>query len=143
MIYSSITVGFEGKSSRLEADFLPEIMLDPNSEYCCALVDIIITNCVEMSKLTDQNVLRVECDIKTSSYINGPRSRSFHQFAPSTSRVNSGTLVEIPQNLIYFPVKIKNLRSIQISLVNREGQLVDLKGDLNYRIHIKKITSTK
>lgn len=36
---TSLTVSFSGTSSVLRADFFPEITLNPNYNYCCALLD--------------------------------------------------------------------------------------------------------
>lgn len=43
---TSFTVAFTGKSSVLRADFFPEIILDPNAEYCCALLDFTTYNSI-------------------------------------------------------------------------------------------------
>lgn len=43
---TSFTVSFTGTSSVLRADFLPEILLDPNTEYCCGLLDFTTYNSI-------------------------------------------------------------------------------------------------
>lgn len=43
---TSLTVTFTGTSSVLQADFFPEISLDPNGSYCCALLDFSTYNSI-------------------------------------------------------------------------------------------------
>lgn len=155
----SLTVGFSGTESVLRSDFLPEITLDADCDYSCALLDLIIKNKsdADLKKIVDLNVIRVNCDIISGSYINGQQSHAIHQFATGTTVVKSHksvkkqpdvnnqsstsdqTIVEIPKNLNYLLVKIKSLRTIQISLVDQSGNPVDIGGGVVFcRINIKK-----
>lgn len=259
---SSLTVTFTGTSSVLRADFFPEITLDPNSNYCCALLDFttynsipnisnvqnqnndftfkyvtkekdgvkkdakgkpiikevtklktislptgaykvedilnylkqqfavekinftyetsVITSKVKISfdidiewtdgtvlsvigfkkenrsrifkskssywsdtivKITNIDVIRVECDIISSSYINGKHCHTIHQFCPN--KVQTGyKFIEVPKHIIYLPIKEKHLRSIQISIIDQNGKLIDFQGEqISCRIHIKKDSS--
>lgn len=250
---TSFTVSFTGKSSVKRADFFPEIVLDPNVNYCCALLDFTTYNSIpnviegqnnefkfkyqkeekkwnkttnkydypsvskdiaismptgaydvedilkylkwaldgqkisftyEISvasssvaiefdidiewtsgtvlnligfqnqqtfkkkttyrsehivKITPIDVIRIECDIISGSYINGKQSHTIHQF--SHCKVDPGyKFIEVPRHLIYFPIKDKQLRYIQISIVDQDGHLVDFRGEqISCRIHIKKV----
>lgn len=250
---SSFTVTFTGTSSVLRADFFPEITLDPNANYCCALLDFTTYNSVpniiegennqfkfnyptvnkkwnqqskkydmndvmkqvtislptgayevedilkylkwelnahkisltyeisvasssvgiefdtdiewtegtllnligfhnkktfksnrtnksdQIVKITNIDVIRIECDITSGSYINGKPSHTIYQF--SHGKVNPGyKFIEAPRHLIYFPIKDKQLRSIQISIIDQNGNLVDFRGEeITCRIHIKKV----
>lgn len=162
---SSITVTFSGKSSVLQSYFLPEIILDADCDYSCALLDLYIKNKNEadLRRIVELSVVRINCDIISGSYINGERSQTIHQFATSTSVVKghkavkkqSGasevsldvkdqTFVEIPKHLNYFPIKSKNLSSIRISIVNQDGNLVDIDGAyIICRINIKRDINEK
>lgn len=136
---SSLTVVFSGTSSILQAHFLPEIILD--DDYSCALLGlIIITNGEnDLKKIVDLGVLLIDCDIISESYINGERKHTIHQFATSASDVKGLTFVEIPKHLNYFPVKTKNFRSIQVSIVDQNGKQVDTNGaNIICRINIKR-----
>lgn len=140
---SSLTVTFTGKTTVLQSQFLPEIILDADFEYSCALLDLFIKNKKEnngeMKKIIDLNLIRIECDIISGSYINGARSHIIHQFATSASHVKGSTFAEIPAHLNYFPVKIKNLRGINISIRDLEGKPIDIGGgDIICRINIKR-----
>lgn len=143
---SSLTITFSGTSSVLHNYFLPEIMLDEDCEYSCALLDLIIKkNNQEFVELVNLNVIHIDCDIIFGSYINGVRNHTIHQFATSASHVKDQTLVEIPKHLIYFPVKIKNLCSIHIAIVDQQGKVVNITDcDIICRINIKRdnITTT-
>lgn len=92
----------------------------------------------EVVKITSQDVVRVECNIVSGSYINGKRSQSIYEFA--TNKVNVGyKIIERPNNLIYLPVNTKRINFIQISFVDQNGDLIDFRGEsITCRIHIKK-----
>lgn len=134
---SSLTVTFTGKTAVLQANFLPEITLDEKSDYSCTLLDLVIKNVGDINKIS--NVIRVDCDIISDSYINGERGHAIHQFVSSASRTKGQSIIEFPKHLNYFPVKIRNLRSIQISIVDQNGELIKLNGgDIICRINIKR-----
>lgn len=137
---SSLTVSFSGKNTELQANFLPEIILDENYDYSCALLDLIITNSTNVNKIVTSGVLNINCDLISGSYINGVQSRAIHQFHASASRVKDQTLVEIPNHLNYFPVKIKDFQSIQISIVDSNRKPINIYGgDIICRINIKRV----
>lgn len=253
---SSLTVSFTGKSSVLQANFFPEILLDPDANYCCALLDFTSYNSIPnivsgqnsdfvykvkvkkkvkdengqervidefeertitlptsmyevedilkylklelrrfhisftydineasatvqisfnpevtwiggtllhvigykykdnensrqfeknylynsdlIAKITNIDVIRIECDIVTGSYINGESCHTIHQF--SHCKVPPGyKFIEVPQHIVYLPIKEKRLRSIQISVVDQDNKLIDFRGEqISCRIHIKK-----
>lgn len=93
----------------------------------------------DIIKITNIDIIRVECDIASGSYINGKPSHTIHQF--SHCKVEPGyKFIEVPRHLIYFPIKEKQLRSIEISIVDQNGHLVDFRGEeISCRIHIKKV----
>lgn len=141
---SLITVNFSSSSasSVLQAHFLPEIILDEDYDYSCAFLDLIIktkseTDLKELAKL---DVLRINCDVVSGSYINEERRHTIHQFATSASHMTGRILVEIPKNLIYFPIKFKSLRSIQISIVDQNNKLININSDCDIfcRINIRR-----
>lgn len=142
---SSLTVAFSGTTPVLQCNFLPEITLDANFEYSCALLDLFIDNKQKfnLNEIVNLKVLHIECDIISDSYINGEPKHVIHQFATGTARVKGGTFVEAPNHLIYFPIKTKNLRSIQISLHDHNGKLINFNGgEIFCRINIKREISS-
>lgn len=136
---SSLIVAFSGTSTVLQANFLPEITLDVDKNYSCALLDLIIHDSEDVDKIKGLELVQIKCDIVSDSYINGKRCHTLYQFATCTSRVNNKTFVEIPANISYLPVKTKNLRSINISIVDRKGNPIDISsGNIICRIKIKR-----
>lgn len=138
---SPLTVTFSGKSSLLLCNFLPEIVLDEECEYSCALLDLIIksNHAFELKELVNLEVMYINCDIISESYINGVQNQIIHQFATRAAVAKGQTFVEIPKHLNYFPIKTKNLRSIQISIVNHKGVLINITGgEITCRINIRR-----
>lgn len=142
---SMLTITCTGTSSILHSRFFPEIFLDAESNYNCALLDLIINDCEVVDKIIKLGLIRIECDIVSHSYINGKQSHTIHQFATGTSYWKGNTFVEIPRNINYLPIKkTENLRSIQISIIDQSGKLVDInEGKITCRISIKKGSKDK
>lgn len=86
------------------------------------------------------NVIRIHCNIVTGSYLNNHPSHSIHEFS---LRVPPGSkIVEVPHNVIYFPITVKSIQRIDISIVDENDQLVNFRGEtITVRLHIKKINS--
>lgn len=82
------------------------------------------------------NAIRVECNIISGSYINHMKARTLHTFG-----LNIGPgykLNETPRTIIYFPVTVKQIGSLTISLVDQDGNLVNFRGEtITVRIHLK------
>lgn len=136
---SSITVAFSGKKSILQAFFLPEISLNDDAVYSCALLDLIVISEKNIKKLSDLGLIRVNCDIISGSYINGKQCHIIHQFAAGAARVKGNTFSEYAKHLNYFPINSKHLQSIQISFVNPKGELINFyDSDISCRIIIKR-----
>lgn len=94
----------------------------------------------DIVRITNIDVIRIECDIVSGSYINGKHCHTIHQF--SNCKVRPGyKFIEVPQHIIYLPIKERQqLRTIQISIVNQDGELIDFRGEqISCRIHIRKI----
>lgn len=138
---SALTIAFSSESSVLHANFLPEINLDEEYDYSCALIDLTIKSNqnFNVTEIVSLGVLYVDCDIISESYINGVRKQTIHQFTDSTALVKKQRIEEFPKHMIYFPIKTKNLRSIQISVVDRNGKPVNISGgEFICRINIKR-----
>lgn len=139
---SSLTVSLSGKTSILQSSFFPEISLDKNCDYSCALLDFFITGSEDLNGIVNSGVILIDCDIISDSYINGKPNHTIHQFAVSTSNVQGRSFVEIPKHLNYFPLKARNLRSIQIFITDRQGKILNTNGgDIICRINIKRTTA--
>lgn len=141
-MFTQLTLAFTGKESVIQASFLPEITLDEEWDYSCALLDLFIkkqdaTKWVDVLK---SDLIYVHCDLILGSYINGVSKQTIHQFVTSASHVNPHTIAEIPKQLNYFPIKTNKLSSIQISLTDREGAAIFTTTgvDIFSRIKIKR-----
>lgn len=84
------------------------------------------------------NIIRVECNIITGSYLNNQASHTIHEFSP---KVPPGYKInEVPQNVIYFPITVKNIQKIELSLIDQNNQTVNFRGEtITIRLHIKKL----
>lgn len=82
-------------------------------------------------------VVRVECDIISGSYINGKPSHIIYEFAPN---VPPGyRIIEIPKNIIYFPINHNNISSINIRLLDINNNLINLRGEeVQLYLHIRR-----
>lgn len=84
------------------------------------------------------NVIRVQCNIITGSYFNSQASHTIHEFSP---KVAPGyKIIEVPQNVIYFPITVKSIQRIDLTLVDQNNQLINFRGEtITIRLHIKKL----
>lgn len=84
------------------------------------------------------NIIRVECNIITGSYLNNRASHAIHEFSP---KVPPGYKInEVPQNVIYYPITVKNIQKIELSLVDQNNQSINFRGEtITIRLHIKKL----
>lgn len=82
-------------------------------------------------------VVRIECDVVSGSYINGTSSHIIHEFAPN---VPPGyRIIEIPKNVIYFPVNQNNISSINIRILDINNNLINLRGEeVQLYLHLKR-----
>ena len=82
-------------------------------------------------------VIRIECDIVSGSYVNGKPSHIIHEFVPN---VPPGyRIIEIPKNLIYFPVNQNSISSINVKIRDDKNQLINLRGEeVQLYLHVKK-----
>jgi len=85
------------------------------------------------------NSLRIECNITTGAYINGKKSHSIHEFFP---RVPPGyKIIEVPSPVIYLPINVHSIQSIQLRIVDQDGKIVNFRGEtITIRLHIKRVS---
>lgn len=86
------------------------------------------------------SVIRVECNVIAGSYLNNHPSHTIHEFSP---RVPPGyKIIEVPQNVIYFPVTVKYIHALNLSIVDQNNRPINFRGEtITIRLHIKKIIS--
>ena len=84
------------------------------------------------------NVIRVECNIISGSYINNTRSHTIHEFSPETGA--GYKITEVPKNVIYLPVNVKRISTLTLKLVDQDGDLVNFRGErITIRLHLTPI----
>ena len=82
------------------------------------------------------NSLRITSDIIGSSYANGSTDNIIYSFFPS---VGPGyKIIEVPVNLVYLPITMSTISSMETKLVDQNGKLMNLRGEeLSIRFHIR------
>lgn len=83
------------------------------------------------------NNLRIECDLVTGSYHNGKSTHTIYEFNPS---VDPGYKIsEHPKHLIYLPITRRRISTVNVSIVDQDGALIDFRGEqITCRLHIKR-----
>lgn len=85
-------------------------------------------------------IVRIECDVVSGSFVNGKASHIIYEFVPN---VPPGyRIIEIPKNLIYFPVNQSSITAINIRLLDGENKQINLRGEevqlyLHFRKNVK------
>lgn len=84
------------------------------------------------------NVIRVECNLIKGAYFNGEPVHTIHEFSPT---VPPGyKIVEVPKNVIYFPVTVQTIHTLNITLIDQNNKLIDFRDEtITVRVHIKRI----
>lgn len=83
------------------------------------------------------NVIRVECNLVSGSYINGEEAHTLHEFFPN---VPPGVkIIEVPSNVIYLPINKKTIDSISVRLLDQNGHLINFRNEsVTLRLHLRK-----
>ena len=82
------------------------------------------------------NSILVNIDIISGSYVNGIAQPTIYSFFPNVSPGHK--IVENPQTLIYLPVTLDIIHSIQITLADQDGNQINLRGEnVTIRFHIR------
>ena len=105
--------------------FAPRI-LEANTEYES---DLPVT-------ILKINSIRVECNITTGAFIN--KGHTIHEFFPN---VPPGyKIVESPPHVIYLPVAVRAIDSLQLKIVDQDDNLINFRGEIiTIRLHIKSV----
>lgn len=81
------------------------------------------------------NVIRIECNIITGSYLNNTPVHTIHEFSPETG--SGYKIIEVPKNVIYLPVNVKRISSLTLKLVDQDGDLINFRGErITVRLHL-------
>lgn len=87
------------------------------------------------------NIIRVECNIATGSYINGAVAHTIFAFSPN---VPPGYKMALsPRTIIYNRINTTSIDRLRISIVDQDGKPVDFGGEtVTVRLHIKTIANS-
>jgi hypothetical protein len=81
--------------------------------------------------------IRVECDFIKGSYTNGTPSHVIHEFVPAVPPGHR--YIEIPKNIIYFPVNKSSLSSVTVKIIDSHGECIDFREEnIQLRLHLRK-----
>lgn len=84
------------------------------------------------------NVIRIECNITKAAYLNDKPAHTIHEFSPNVAP--GYKIIEIPQNVIYFPVTVKSVHDLNLSIVDQNNNFMNFRGEtITARLHIKKV----
>ena len=84
------------------------------------------------------NVIRIITNITTGAYVNNKPTPSIFEFALA---IDPGFKISItPQNIIYFPIIVKNITNLHIKVVDQDFDLVDFRGEsISILLHLREI----
>ena len=84
------------------------------------------------------NSVLVDIDIISGSYLNGHRNPTIYSFFPEVSP--GYKIIETPANLVYLPITLDAIYSIETSLTDQNGQQLKLRGEnVTIRFHVREI----
>ena len=84
------------------------------------------------------NSLLVNLDIIAGSYLNDSTHNTIYSFFPNVAP--GYKIVESPRNLIYLPVILDTIYSMEVSITDQDDNQLNLRGEtLTMRFHIKKV----
>ena len=84
------------------------------------------------------NSILVNIDIISGSYVNGQKYPTIYSFSPGVS--HGYKIIETPANLVYLPVTLDAIYSMQTSLTDQNGKLLNLRGgNVSIRFHVREI----
>lgn len=84
------------------------------------------------------NSILVNIDIISGSYVNGQRNPTIYSFFPAVSP--GYKIIETPANLVYLPITLDVIYSMETNLTDQNGNLLNLRGEnVSIRFHLREI----
>ena len=92
----------------------------------------------EVVNIMSINSIRVNIDIISGSYVNGSVQPTIYSFFPNVSP--GYKIIENPRNLVYLPITLDTIHSIETVLTDQDGNQLNLRGEtLTIRFGIRSI----
>lgn len=90
-------------------------------------------------KISDIDIVNIECNIVEGSYNGGERSHTLYSFYPND--VPPGYKINIrPLNMLYLPITTRQISTISLRLVNQDGRIVNFRGEnILVQLNLRKI----
>jgi len=84
------------------------------------------------------NSILVNIDIISGSYLNKIRNPTIYSFFPNVAP--GYKIIETPANLVYLPITLDAIYSMEITLTDQNGQQLNLRGEnISIRFHVREI----
>ena len=84
------------------------------------------------------NSILVNIDIICGSYVNGQRNPTIYSFFPAVSP--GYKIIETLANLVYLPITLDAVYSMETTLTDQNGHLLNLRGEnISIRFHVREI----
>jgi len=84
------------------------------------------------------NSILVNIDMITGSYVNGRTNPTIYSFFPGVSP--GYKIIETPANLVYLPITLDRIYSMETTLTDQNGTLLNLRGEnVSIRFHVREI----
>jgi len=82
------------------------------------------------------NSILVNIDIISGSYVNGQRNPTIYSFFPAVSP--GYKIIETPANLVYLPITLDAIYSMETFITDQNGHLLNLRGEnISIRFHVR------
>lgn len=84
------------------------------------------------------NSILVNIDIIAGSYVNGSTQPTVYSFFPNVSPGHK--IIETPGNLVYLPITLDTIHSMETILTDQNGNQLNLRGEtVSLRFHLKEV----
>ena len=121
-----------------QVDFRPPNSINSVLGFNSVLYVAGYHNSENIVNILDINSLLVNIDNISGSYVNETTKNTIYSFFPNVSP--GSKIIENPRNLVYLPIILDTIRSLQVSLTNQDGVLLNLRNEvLTIRFHIREM----
>jgi hypothetical protein len=128
ILFSDSEIDFRPENTPADLLGFSHIVYKPNKHH-------VSDNLVQINKV---NVIRVECNITTGSYINGEQGHIIHEFFPGVAP--SFKINEVPSTAVYLPITTNYIDSIVLRIIDQDGELIDFREEpISIRLHLKRL----